>query len=87
MSSRISIIVSVIAACAAIAVAQSLHGTNGPEARSSSKCVEVVDLPSGAGHTMNAAVARGMLAYSGIRLPDAEIGQAATADQLAYEAF
>jgi hypothetical protein len=87
MSSRISVIASVIAACAAIAVAQSLHGTNRPEALSPSNCVEVVDLPSGAEHTMRAAVARGMLAYSGIQLPDAETGQAATADQLTYEAF
>jgi hypothetical protein len=87
MSSRISVVSSVIAVCAAIAVAQSLHGTNDAEARSESKCVEVVDLPSGAEHTMRAAVARGMLAYSGIQLSGAEAGQAVTADQSTYEAF
>ena len=87
MSRLTSIVASVLATCAAIAVAQGLYGASDPEGQSRNNRLEITDQPSDAEITMGAAAARGLLAYSGIQLAYPEVGEAGTADRSAYGAF
>ena len=87
MSRLTSVVASVLATCAAIAVAQGLYGASDPEGQSRNNRLEITDQPSDAEITMGAAAARGLLAYSGIQLAYPEVGEAGTADRSAYGAF
>jgi hypothetical protein len=87
MSSRTYVVASLVAVCAAIALARNPHGTSRPEAQSQSNCVEIAHPPSADEFTMRDAAPKGLLAYSGIQLSDPAPEEIRESEPVAYGAF